>query len=386
MYIKRKAEEFLVKALKNNKVLIILGARQIGKTTLIKHFMAGEEVVFLNLDSDIDKNRFLALAALEPVEALNTLGNPKYLIIDEAQRLSETGRIVKGWYDSEIKIKIILLGSSSLNLINQSAESLTGRNEKIFLSPFLFQEIIENQAWYSSNFDKKILIKNFKNQLDSLLISSLVFGNYPETVITDNRKQYLSNLISDYLLKDILQIGLVKNPDLIRKLLMLLAYQAGSEVSVNELSKNLGISALTVSRYLSLLEETYIIFRLPAFSTNPRKEISKSQKIYFFDTGIRNALLNEFSFNSMRSDIGILWENWVVAEFFKQNLLLGKPKNLYFWRSRAKSEVDLIVKENEKISAYEIKWRKKNVNKRAFEAKYNVKVEIISSDNPLFLQ
>lgn len=381
MYKKRKAEESLAKSLKNNKILIILGARQVGKTTMIEHFLAGEKTVFLNLDSDLDKNKLLALAAIEPKEALNSLGNPKCLIIDEAQRLPETGRIVKVWYDAGVKTKIILLGSSSLDLVNQSAESLTGRNEKIFLSPFLFDEIIENQSWYSNVYDKKTLNKHFRDQINSLLMNSIVFGSYPEVIDAENKKQYLINLVSDYLLKDVLQIGLVKNPDLIRKLLMLLAFQAGSEVSINELSRNLGINNLTVRRYLALLEETYIIFRLPAFSTNSRKEISKSQKIFFFDTGVRNAILNEFSLNPLRSDIGSLWENWVIAEFYKQNLLSGKEKNLYFWRSRAKSEVDLVVKEGERINAYEIKWKKRNVNKKAFEDKYGAKVEIISKED-----
>lgn len=384
MYIKRKAEEILAKALKNDKILIILGARQVGKTTLIKHFLAGEKTASFNLDIEADKARFLAISSIDPLQAMRSLGNPEYLVIDEAQRLAETGRIVKGWYDSEVKAKIILLGSSSLNLINQSAESLTGRNEKIFLSPMLFEEIIKNQGWYFSGYNKNNLIKNFDRQINSLLMDSIVFGNYPGSLVADDRQQYLLNLSSDYLLKDILQIGLVKNPEFIKKLLMLLAYQSGSEISVNELSRNLGISSLTVNRYLNLLEETYIIFRLPAFSTNPRKEISKSQKIYFFDTGVRNALLNDFSLNPLRSDIGSLWENWVIAEFYKQNLLLGKKKNLYFWRSFAKSEVDLVIKENEKISAYEIKWKKKNISKKAFEEKYNVKVGIIDSSNPLF--
>lgn len=385
MYIKRIAEEILAKELKNSKVLIILGARQVGKTTLIKHVLANEKVVFLNLDVEVDKNRFLAMANLEPSQAMKTINEPRYFIIDEAQRLKNTGQIVKGWYDSSVNPKIILLGSSCLDLINQSAESLTGRNEKIFLSPLLFKEIVASQSWFSAVYKDDALNKNFNNQINSLLLYSLVFGNYPETVNSADKQQYLLNLVSDYLLKDVLQLGLIKTPDLIKKLLMMLAHQAGAEVSVNELAGSLGINKATVNKYLDLLEETFVIFRLPAFSTNPRKEISKSHKIYFYDTGVRNAILNEFSLNPLRSDIGQLWENWVVAEFAKHNLLFGRKKNLYFWRSRAKSEVDLIVKDGEKISAYEIKWKKQNINKRAFESQYNVKVQIIDSGNPLFM-
>jgi hypothetical protein len=154
-------------------------------------------------------------------------------------------------------------------------------------------------------------------------------------------------------------------------------------VSVNELSNNLGISRATIERYLELLEQTFVIFRLPAFSTNQRKEISKNQKIYFWDTGIRNALLKEFSLNPLRSDIGQLWENWVMSEFAKHNLLTGQKRNLYFWRSRAHSEVDLVVKEGEKISAYEIKWKKQKINKGAFESLYKTKVSLIDSSRPL---
>lgn len=383
MYIKRKAEVFLEKALKSNKILIVLGARQVGKTTLIKRFLAKEKAVFFNFDVEADKNRFLSIAAADPVEAMKSINNAEYLVIDEAQRLVKTGQIVKGWYDSEVKTKIILLESSSLDLMNQSAESLTGRNEKLFLSPLLFQEIVENEKWYFEGLTKDNLAKNFANQIDFLLLNSLVFGSYPGTFLASDKIQYLLDLSLDYLLKDILQIGLVKNPEVIKKLLMLLAYQVGSEFSVHELAINLKISPLTVERYLGLLEETFIIFRLPAFSTNARKEISRSQKIYFFDTGIRNALVNDFSLNPQRSDIGGLFENWVIAEFHKQNLLSGRKKNLYFWRSFAKSEVDLVIRENEKLVAYEIKWKKQNINKRAFEDKYKTKVELISRENPL---
>lgn len=385
MYIKRIAEDFLAKTIKNKKVLIVLGARQVGKTTLIKRFLADKKTAFLNLDIDVDKNKFLAMASLAPLQAMKALDEPEYLIIDEAQRLKNTGQIIKGWYDVSVNPKIILLGSSSLDLINQSAESLTGRNEKLFLSPLLFKEIIMNETWYSNVYDKNILNKNFREQINSLLLYSLVFGNYPEIINSADKQRYLLNLVSDYLLKDVLQLGLIKTPDLIKKLLMMLAHQIGSEVSVNELAASLGINKATINKYLDLLEETFVIFRLPAFSTNPRKEISKSHKIYFYDTGIRNAVLNEFSLNPLRSDIGQLWENWVIAEFAKNNLLFGQRKNLYFWRSRAKSEVDLIVKENEKIAAYEIKWKKQNINKRAFESKYKVRVQIIDSGNPLFL-
>ena len=381
-YIQRKAEIYLQKDLSTTKVVIVLGARQVGKTTLVQHILK-ENAVFLNLDIEVDKNRLMSASSLAPKEALKNFGNPKFLVIDEAQRLTDAGRIVKGWHDAQLPVKIILLGSSSLNLLNQTAESLTGRNVKIFLPPLIFEEILGAQSWYSPEFTNDALYQNFSNQIQETLLQAIVFGSYPEAIASDDKKGYLLNLVSDYLLKDVLQIGLVKTPDLIKNLLMLLAHQVGSEVSVSELASNLKTTRVTVDRYLDLLEQTFVIFRLPAFSTNSRKEIAKNQKIYFWDTGVRNALINEFSLNPLRGDIGALWENWVIAEFGKQNALIGKRKNLYFWRARTGGEVDLVIKEGAKINAYEIKWSKKSVSRQSFSLKYGAPVQLIDSSNPL---
>lgn len=383
MFIPRIAEEKLKGFAAGRKAIIILGARQVGKTTLVKHFFNRPGVVFLNLDIDVDKQALLAASHLAPKNVLAALGNPEILVIDEAQRLTETGRIVKGWLDFGIKTKIILLGSSSLNLLSHAAESLTGRNEKLYLPPLTFAEILKTQSWYSPVYKPKVLEKDFAPQIEVLLMERMVFGSYPESVTAPRREDFLLNLVSDYLLKDVLQLGLIRSPELIKKLLMMLALQVGSLVSTNELALNLGISRLTVDRYLELLEETFVIFRLPAFSGNPRKEISKSKKIYFWDTGIRNALLKEFSGNLNRSDIGALWENWVVAEFAKNNLLEGRKKNLYFWRSREGSEVDLIVKDSGGFLAFEIKWNDKKIKKSPFRDLYKTEVQTINKTNVL---
>ena len=179
-----------------------------------------------------------------------------------------------------------------------------------------------------------------------------------------------------------LQEGLVKNPNLIRQLLSLIAHQAGSLVSVNELANTLSLSRPTVDRYLDLLERTFVIFRLPAFSSNPRKEIAKSQKIFFWDTGIRNALLGELSLNPLRPDIGRLWENWVITEFAKGNLLTGNLNRLHFWRSRAGSEVDLVIKRpNGQLTAYEIKWSPTKTTTKAFSNQYHIPTTIIHPKN-----
>lgn len=368
--------------LAGDKVGIILGARQVGKTTLVEHVLAGQSAVFLNFDVEVDKARFQAAAALSPSDALRSLGNPGVLVIDEAQRLPEASRIVKGWHDARLTARFLLLGSSSLNLLDQAAESLTGRNRKLVLPPLLFAETLGTQVWASGDATPDHLCQHFAPQLRAFLMQRLAFGSYPEVVTSVNPIQLLRELSSDYLWKDVLQTGLVKTPDLIKRLLMLLAHQAGAEVSVNELATQLQMARPTVDRYLDLLEQTFVVFRLPSFSTNPRKEITKSQKVFFWDIGIRNALLNVFSTDEFRPDIGGVWENWVMAEVAKCNVLLGSPAELFFWRTRAQSEVDLVVKQRGRLRAFEIKWSPRRVSGRAFRDAYGVEVEPIRADNP----
>jgi len=382
MYIKRLSEIILQKALASGKVTLVLGARQVGKTTLVEHILQGRDVRVLNFDVEIDKAHFLAAASLPPAEALRTLGNPEILVLDEAQRLPEAGRIVKGWHDAKLSTRILLLGSSSLDLLDQSAESLTGRNRKVFLPPLLFAEALDSQDWTNAGLDHPGMCKYFTAPLRSFLLQRIAFGSYPEVVLSADPRRLLRDLSSDYLWKDILQTGLVKTPDLIRRLLLLLAHQAGSEVSINELAGQLQMGRPTVERYLALLEQTFVIFRLPAFSTNPRKEISKSHKVFFWDTGIRNALLNAFSADELRPDIGSIWENWVIAEIAKQNMLIGSPCELFFWRSRTQAEVDLVVKAESGLRAFEIKWNPRRAGSAAFQSVYGVSVESIGPADP----
>ena len=381
MYIKRIAEELLKSILEGPKIGIVLGARQVGKTTLVEHVLAGRDALFLNFDVEIDKQRFLAAATLPPVDGLRSLGSPKVLVVDEAQRLPDAARIVKGWHDARLPLKMLLLGSSSLNLLDQAAESLTGRNEKLCLPPFVFEESLRSQGWYSDAYTSQILQEQFAGPLRAFLLQSLAFGSYPEVVLAGDKARLVRNLSSDYLWKDILQTGLVKSPDLIKRLLTLLAHQAGREVSTHELATQLQMARPTVERYLNLLEQTYVIFRLASFSTNPRKEVTRTRKIFFWDTGIRNALLNAFSTEDMRPDIGALWENWVIAEAAKHNLLHGCPSELFFWRSRAQSEVDLIVRTGDELRAFEIKWQPRHVTARAFAGMYGIEVKLISSQD-----
>lgn len=382
MYLRRQAEQILKDILEGDKVGVILGARQVGKTTLVEHVLRVQGVVFLNFDIDVDKARFKAAASLAPGDAMRALGNPSVLVVDEAQRLPESARIIKGWHDARLPAKFLLLGSSSLDLLDQAAESLTGRNRKLILPPLLFYETLGSQAWVDPNAASDHLRRHFALQLRAFLMQRLSFGSYPEAVTSGNPTQLLRELSSDYLWKDVLQTGLVKTPDLIKRLLLLLAHQAGSEVSVSELATQLQMARPTVDRYLDLLEQTFVIFRLPSFSTNPRKEIAKSRKVFFWDTGIRNALLNAFATDEFRPDIGALWENWVIAEVAKRNALLGSPAELFFWRTRTQSEVDLVVKQESALRAFEIKWSPRPIAGRAFREAYGVEVQSIGPDDP----
>lgn len=375
MYIPRTLEKEVYKSLENNKILILVGARQVGKTTLLKKVISDVTGTILNLDIEVDRAKFISASKMNPKDALQFLGQGKVLVIDEAHKDLEVGRIVKGWYDYGIARKIILCGSSALNLLGNFAESLTGRNEKLFLTPLLFDEVLKIQSWYS----QEVVLKE---QTLSLIDKLLIYGSYPEAIETEDVEKYLLNLTSDTLLRDLLQEGLVRSSNVIKKMLSLLSYQIGSEVSISELSRTLGVSRLTIEKYLDLLEKIYVIFRLPSFSSNPRKEISKSQKIYFWDLGIRNALINEFKMPEFRTDAGALWENFVISEFAKSNLIKEKHQNLYFWRTRDGSEVDLVVKSSNSLNAYEIKWGNGKIkNIKSFYNKFGVQVELINRDN-----
>jgi len=383
MYIHRIAEKRLRQLLKGRKIAVILGARQVGKTTLVEHLIQSQKYASLNFDIEIDKRRFLAAAEMSPDDAILSLGNPEILILDEAQRLPAASRVVKGWHDAHVSANIAMLGSSSLDLLAQATESLTGRNAKLRLPPLLFEEALSAQPWHSATYSQSVLLKSFQEPLHAFLVERMAYGSYPEVVTATDKRNLLRELAADYLWKDVLQTGLVKNPDQIKRLLLLLAHQCGSDVSYNELANTLQMARATVEHYIDLLEQCFVVFRLSSYSTNPRKEVSKSRKIYFWDTGIRNALLNQFSTDGLRSDIGSLWENWVIAEAAKKNMLCNSPYDLFFWRSRHQSEIDLVVKKDEQIAAFEIKWsRKKSAGGRAFANAYGVSPGIITSANP----
>lgn len=378
-YIARQAEKLFLKALESGKIIVLTGARQVGKTTLVQHVLDSRRVTMLNFDIPFDAARFKAAAVLPPADGLKTLGDPEYLVIDEAQREPDTARIVKGWHDSKLPVKIILLGSSALNLLSQTTESLTGRNRKLMLPPMTVREMLAAESWYNAAYPDTILDREMAPQFRSFLLKSMVFGCYPEVITSDEKTPLLRNLAGDYLWKDILQLGAVKSPDLIRRLLVLLAYQTGSEISVNEIASQLTMARQTVERYLDLLEESFVIFRLNSFSSNPRKEIAKGKKIFFWDTGIRNAILNQFDTSELRPDIGALFENFLIAEIMKRNVQRTNPAELYFWRSRGRAEVDLVLKDGNQLRGFEIKWSRSRKTARTFEDVYKVAVQTLTS-------
>ena len=384
MYIPRFLEEQIRESLLNPKVLFLLGARQVGKTTVTNHILREVPGELLNMDIDVDRARLLSAAKLSPEEAVRSLGGGRALVIDEAQRVPDIGRICKGWYDAGVPTKIILLGSASATLLDMAAAELAGRNEKLWLTPLLFAEVLGAQSWFNTAREASELHRDFPDQIRSLLLNRLVFGSYPEAYLTTSPEQYLSNLSGDYLLKDIFTASLVRSPEDVRRLLLELAGEIGHTVSVAQLATRLAISRPTVQRYLDLLEGIFVVFGLPAYATDPAKEVTKSRKYYFWDTGVKNALQREWVVSTNRSDIKELWENWVIAEIMKQSRTWRRQEDLFFWRSRNDSTVDLVVKQGSVLHPFNIRFDENAAgHSRSFARMYGVETKTIHPGNVL---
>ena len=382
MYIPRLLESQLAKALTNRKVLLLLGARQVGKTTLIEHILKTCSGEILNMDIEVDRARLRSAAKLDRAQAVKNLGGDQVLVIDEAQRIRSIGRITKGWYDAHVPTKIILLGSSSATLLSMAAADLTGRNEKLWLTPLLFSEVLSEQSWFNRSQPPQSLHEDFNQQVRSLLLPRLVFGSYPEAYLTSDPSNYLTNLSSDYLLKDIFTASLVRSPEDVRRLLLQLASELGTTISIAQLATRLKLSRQTVQRYLELLEGIFVIFRLPAYYTNPIKEVTKGAKYYFWDTGVKNALQREWTVSESRSDIDVLWENWLIAELLKRNRTLSLQQDLYFWQSRNDSTVELVIAQGKKLVPLNIHFDPSGASpSRSFARTYNVAPQIVHPNN-----
>jgi uncharacterized protein len=367
--IKRSLFELIESKLFANKTILLFGPRQVGKTTLLKDLQAKLNVnsLFLNADLLTVRER-LTDASLEDLRIL--LASFKLVIIDEAQRIKNIGLTLKIIHENFTDIQVIATGSSEFELSNEINEPLTGRKLEFEMFPICWNELVAN----TNHFDA----------LDQLE-SRLIFGMYPAVINSKGQEEeVLNELSSSYLYKDLLSYVGIRKPDILEKLLKALAFQIGNEVSYNELSRTLEIDKATVENYIGLLEKAFVIFRLPPFSRNLRNEINTSRKIYFYDTGIRNEIIGNFSPLSLRTDIGGLWENFLISERMKKNSYERNFTKSYFWRNHAQQEIDLVEELNGVISIFEFKWNPKAKVKipKVFTNTYlPEKISIISKEN-----
>ncbi len=342
--IKRSIEERLKAGLIPNKVVVLLGARRIGKTSLVKKIIAelGQEKVLQLNGEDMATAEILKQRTVENYKRL--LGNYTLLVIDEAQKIEDIGAILKLMVDEIQGIKIWVTGSSMFDLTNKLGEPLTGRKLTFDLFPLAQMEFqhYENLIQTKANLEER-----------------LIYGSYPELLQYPNNADkagYLKQLVNDYLLKDILAFEGVRNASKMLDLLRLIAFQVGKEVSLDELGRQLGMSKNTVEKYLDLLTKVFVIYKLQGFSRNLRSEIVKSNKWYFYDNGIRNVLIANFSPLTLRNDVGELWENYCLAERLKFQYYTDLTVNNYFWRTYQQQEIDWVEEREGKLFAYELKW------------------------------
>lgn len=367
MYIPR----FLYNTLKDNlykgKSLLIFGARRVGKTHLIRQLVQEEEGAYFNCET---------LQVKEMLDTTNSItlglsiGNKKLIAFDEAQTIPDIGLKLKILHDTFPDIQFIATGSSAFELAHAISEPMTGRSRIYHLYPLSFNEISMSTNYMDA-------FGNLENMLR--------FGVYPEVYqkTEEEKKEELMNIASTYLYKDILTYGNLKRPDVIYELLKLLAFQIGQEVSINEISNKINTSVHTISRYLDLLEKSFVIISLNSLSRNLRNEIGKSKKYYFLDTGIRNAIINNFNGLNQRNDAGPLWENFCVLERMKKNHYERIFANTYFWRTYDQKEIDFIEERDGRLDAFEFKWNE-NTGKapKQFTAAYpESQYQVISRNN-----
>lgn len=366
--IYRQLESNIKTKLNTGKAIILLGARQVGKTTLLKNlFQDKNNVLWLNADEEDVRNLF-DQASSTRLKAI--FGNAKVIVVDEAQRIPNVGLRFKLITDEIPDVQLVASGSSAFELANNLNEPLTGRKWEFQMYPISFSEMVKHHGMLAEN---------------RMIPHRLLYGYYPEIVNNPgNEISFLKQLTDSFLYKDILMLEKIKKSETIITLLKALAYQIGNQVSSNELAQICKIDSKTIDKYLSLLEKSFIIFRLNSFSRNIRNELKKSKKIYFYDLGIRNALINNFSQIENRQDLGALWENFLIAERLKQNQYLEKWRNTYFWRNTEQNEIDYIEEYNDQLYAYEFKW---NPNAKARSTKSFIKgypdaqVKVIHKDN-----
>lgn len=341
-YINRDLSKLIIKNLNKGKVIILYGSRQVGKTTLLKNiFTDKKSVLYLSCEQTRIKKQFIP----DSLVLHQIIGNYKNIILDEAQYLENPGLILKVLIDNFPQRNFLASGSSAFDLANKLTEPLTGRHLKYQLFPITVSEIKKNFLSTDAGYHVE---------------QSQIFGSYPEIFkfpTNEEKIQYLQLLTDSYLYKDIFAFNLVKDSRKIRELLIALALQIGNEVSYNELANTLSLDKKTIEKHIDLLEKSFVIFRLYGFSRNLRTEINRKIKIYFYDLGVRNALINNFNPLNLRADSGGIFENYVIAEKMKQEANQYQKANFYFWRTYNQKELDLIMEKNAKITAFEIKLK-----------------------------
>jgi hypothetical protein len=364
--IKRDLEAQIGKRFGKGKAIILSGPRQVGKTTLFNKLLEDKEHLFLNGD-DPTVRKLLTNPNIEQLK--NIIGNNKIVFIDEAQRIENIGLTLKLITDQLKSVQLLVSGSSAFELNNQTQEPLTGRKWEYQLYPISWSEFENNVGYLKA-----------QQQLEL----RIVYGMYPDVINNfGDEKDVLKQLTDSYLYKDILSYGGIRKPEILEKLLQALAFQIGSEVSYNELAQLLGIDKKTVSNYIDLLCQTYVIFKLPSFSKNLRNEIKTNQKIYFYDTGVRNMIIGDLNPLEVRQDKGNLWENFLIAERLKNNIYKSSLAKSYFWRTVQQQEIDYVEEEAGIITGIEIKWNPKSKVKipKTFTEAYNAEVKVITKDN-----
>ena len=365
--IERELESEIRTKIGKGKAIIVLGPRQTGKTTLFKSLTQQmDNFLFLDCD-DIIVREYLSAPNTETLNQI--IGKHKYLFIDEAQRINEIGLTLKIITDQFPEVQLFVSGSSSFELRNELNEPLTGRKWEYLLLPISWNEY-ENHIGFLKS--------------EQLLEERLIYGMYPDVINHHGEeKEVLNQLSNSYLYKDLLAFKGIRKPEILEKLLRALALQVCNEVSYNELSNLIGVDKNTISNYIDLLEKAYVIFRLHPFARNIRNEISTNRKIYFYDNGIRNAIIANFNPISLRQDIGALWENFMISERIKYMHNKRIFSNIYFWRTTQKQEIDFIEESDGKINAYEFKWNPKVKAKfsKTFTNNYNSQTRIINRKN-----
>jgi hypothetical protein len=365
--IQRDIEKLIAKRMFSGKAIVVVGARQIGKTTSLLNLLQSYTDVLL-LDGD-DRVTRESLNEPSTEQIKNIIGAHKIVFIDEVQRINNIGLTAKIIVDKFKDVQLIMSGSSALDIKNQLSESLTGRKWEYFMYPVTWNELELTDGYIKS-----------LQQLELRLI----YGMYPEIIVhPSEEKERLKQLIDSYLYKDLLSFSNIKKPDILEKLLQALALQMGSEVSFNELAQLLNVDKNTIKNYIEILEKGFIIFTLNGFSRNLRNELKFAKKIYFWDNGVRNTIINNFNPLSMRDDKGIIWENFIISERMKKNNYANPFIKSYFWRTTSQQEIDYVEEVDGKITAYEIKWNENAKIKKlsAFTEAYNSDIVVITPKN-----